>query len=58
MRGKKAKTIRKMVYGDFSLKERKYSRIQASGTIVNTGRRHEYRMIKAASKKRGPIHVA
>lgn len=51
MRGKKAKRIRKSVYGDLSHKTRKYEAINVStwkGTVtrVNTGKRREYLLAK------------
>jgi hypothetical protein len=45
MRGKKAKAIRKKVYGDLSLRsEREYKK--DNGTIINVGKRAEYQKAK------------
>ncbi len=46
MRGKKAKSIRKSVYGEKSIRARRYARNEA-GTITNLGLRRTYQ----ASKK-------
>lgn len=46
MNGKKAKQLRKKVYGnDFSPKHREYKRL-INGAIVNTGKRDEYQNLK------------
>lgn len=43
MRGKKAKQIRKVVYGDMSQKApRKYAQHRKTGQIINTGLRARY----------------
>jgi len=48
MRGKKAKGIRREVYGDFSIRDRKYVRTK-KGTIISIGRRRAYKRLKALS---------
>ena len=49
MRGKKAKRLRREVYGDFSQREeRRY--IQIGQQLVNTGRRKEYLDRKRSEK--------
>jgi len=56
MRNKKAKKIRKMVYGDFSQREeRVYMRLMPTGKIVNhkKTRRHEYQQLKKLVKEKG-----
>lgn len=40
MRGKKAKHIRRMVYGDLSTRARSYR--NEGSTVINTGKRREY----------------
>ena len=40
MRGKKAKKIRRKIYGDFSHKTRSYATV--GSTVINTGKRAEY----------------
>lgn len=49
MNGKKAKQIKKKIYGDFSHKERSYKKI--NGTIINTGKRAAY----LNAKRRGRL---
>lgn len=45
MRGKKAKALRKYIYGDKSLKmEREY--MMAGKTLINAGHRGEYQLAK------------
>ena len=47
MCGKKAKRLRKQVYGsEFSLRERKYVEDNKTGTIRCTDRRQQYQQIK------------
>jgi len=47
MRGKKAKELRKEIYGtDFSPKERKYIRNSKTGVIRCIGRRQQYQQSK------------
>lgn len=41
MNGKKAKSIRRLIYGDFSHRKRKYY-VDENGVIRNTGNRKEY----------------
>ena len=50
MRGKKAKKIRSVVYGDYSTKTRAYRR-KPDGSIVDFGRRGEYQKFKRWFKK-------
>lgn len=43
MRGKKAKALRKQVYGsEFPIRERKYVKCSKTGAIRCTGRREQY----------------
>jgi hypothetical protein len=49
MRGKRAKQIRKLVYGDFSPRFREYRR--SKGGIVADDRRRRYQMIKRNMKE-------
>ena len=46
MSGKRAKTIRKAAYADFSLRERKYSRDPTTGVIMADERRRVYQSLK------------
>ena len=45
MRGTKAKRIRKQVYGDKSIRQRRYSKDE-NGTIYNMGLRRTYQLAK------------
>jgi len=47
MNGKKAKKIRRDIYGDFSHKARSYKKLGV--TVINTGKRAEY--LKAKKDK-------
>lgn len=52
MRGKKAKKLRKTVYGsDFSPRERRYVKEIKTKTIRNIGKRKQYQELKKESKK-------
>lgn len=49
MRGKKAKELRKKVYGtDFSLKVKRYVKNNKTGTIFCIERRQQYQQLKKA----------
>ena len=49
MRGTKAKKLRKLVYGDNSLKVRNTMKL-SNGQVVNTGLRAEYQGVKRIFK--------
>lgn len=42
MRGKQAKRLRRLAYGDFSLKEKRVYAVKGDGSRLNTGRRALY----------------
>ena len=47
MKGKKAKALRKQVYGDkFSFRVRKYMKNTKTGTIFCVGKRKKYQSLK------------
>ena len=46
MRGTLAKALRRLVYGDQSLREKRVYRMLAGGTIVSTGLRRKYQVLK------------
>ena len=47
MRGKKAKALRKQIYGsEFSFRVREYMRNEKTGTIFCVGKRKEYQSLK------------
>ena len=50
MNGKKSKKIRKMIYGDYSHRQRKYIEDQ-KGTIRCVGLRHDYKEAKKLTSK-------
>lgn len=50
MRGKKAKAIRKRIYGDHSPKKRRYATDSETGQIICVGLRAAYRRAKAAGR--------
>jgi len=58
MNGRKAKGLKKTIYGDFSLKERDYAR-QPTGSVYNTGKRAAYQKLKKDSHKQsgGSKHI-
>jgi len=45
MNGKKSKKIRKLIYGDYSHRQRKYTK-DLNGTIQCVGLRHDYKEAK------------
>lgn len=49
MRGKKAKQIRKAVFGELSTKERTYKKSDA-GQVFELGLRKQYRLVKEMYK--------
>lgn len=52
MRAKVARRLRKSVYGDFSLRARKYyHHPKIPGTIITDRRRQEYQRVKKAYKQ-------
>lgn len=52
MRGKKAKQLRKVIYGeDLSHNERKYMLKKATGQIIDVGLRGKYQSLKKEYKK-------
>ena len=50
MRNKKAKAIRKQVYGDYSHRLRKYIQLK-SGQIINVGLRAKYKIAKKIERR-------
>jgi len=50
MRGKKAKKIRKLIYGDHSLQQKEYKK-DLNGAIHCVGLRHDYK--EAKKRKEG-----
>lgn len=54
MNGKKAKKLRKRIYGNtFSHRERHYA-VLTNGQVVDTGRRRVYQALKQVSKHSRP----
>lgn len=48
MRGLKAKKIRRQIYGDISLKQRRYAIDRKTGEVFCVGRRADYKQAKKA----------
>lgn len=49
MNAKKAKKLRKQVYGDLSLKDRKYYELKGTGQILTDTKRQDYQRAKRHS---------
>ena len=49
MRGTKAKRIRREVYGDNSIRDRKYAKDPKTGEVFNMGLRAKYQRAKKAT---------
>lgn len=52
MRAKKAKKLKKSIYGDTDLKERKYIKNPETGQIIEIGHRKQYRVLKELYKNK------
>jgi len=51
MNGRKAKAIRRQVYGDHSFRARRYFQVKATGQVIADARRQQYQGEKNASQK-------